>query len=167
MPVGKPAPPRPRRFDFLISSTMAVGAKASAFLNASQPPRERFVACLWLLGLSLFLVLFLLSLASFLTPCQPIIFSWFSCWFSCAPVRTSVPDRRPPSSWQDHRRQRAAGGCALASACVARRARCPPSAASEPGSSDHRRASSARSLTRPGTLPRPGGSSRRACSRRP
>jgi hypothetical protein len=39
MPVEKPAPPRPRRFDFFTSSTMAVGCMASAFLKPFQPPR--------------------------------------------------------------------------------------------------------------------------------
>ena len=39
MPVGKPAPPRPRRFDFLTSSMMAAGASVSALRNASRPPR--------------------------------------------------------------------------------------------------------------------------------
>jgi hypothetical protein len=34
MPVGKPAPPSPRRFDFLTSSVMAAGSMARAFSTA-------------------------------------------------------------------------------------------------------------------------------------
>ena len=34
MPVGKPAPPRPRRPDSLTSSTMAPGVMPSAFFSA-------------------------------------------------------------------------------------------------------------------------------------
>ena len=34
MPVGKPAPPRPRRPELLTSSTMAAGSMPSAFFSA-------------------------------------------------------------------------------------------------------------------------------------
>ena len=40
-PVGKPAPPRPRRSDFLISSMMASRPRASRSLVLSQMPRRR------------------------------------------------------------------------------------------------------------------------------
>ena len=35
MPVGKPAPPRPRRPEFLTSSTIAAGSMPSAFFSAA------------------------------------------------------------------------------------------------------------------------------------
>jgi hypothetical protein len=38
MPVGKPAPPRPRSPDALTASTTASGVIASAFLRAWYPP---------------------------------------------------------------------------------------------------------------------------------
>src|SRR5215475_5278243 len=40
-PVGKPAPPRPRRSDFLISSMMASRPRASSPLVSSHRPRAR------------------------------------------------------------------------------------------------------------------------------
>ena len=38
MPVGKPAPPRPRRPDSVTSATMAAPVRASAFFSPSKPP---------------------------------------------------------------------------------------------------------------------------------
>ena len=35
MPVGNPAPPSPRRFDFLTSSTIAAGSIVAAFVSAA------------------------------------------------------------------------------------------------------------------------------------
>jgi hypothetical protein len=41
MPVGNPAPPRPRRFDFTTSSTICWGGIFSAFASAWYPPPAR------------------------------------------------------------------------------------------------------------------------------
>jgi hypothetical protein len=40
-PVGKPAPPRPRRPDFFISSMMASWPRSISALVLSQAPRAR------------------------------------------------------------------------------------------------------------------------------
>src|SRR5262245_13496282 len=56
IPVGKPAPPRPRRFDFLTSSTSAAGCRVSALRKAAPPPRCWYTASLWLSGTPKFLV---------------------------------------------------------------------------------------------------------------
>src|SRR4029450_1920982 len=56
IPVGKPAPPRPRRFDFLTSSTSAAGCIVSAFRNACMPPRCWYTDSLWLSATPKFLV---------------------------------------------------------------------------------------------------------------
>src|SRR3954464_765980 len=44
MPVGKPAPPRPRSPDSLTAVMMSSGAMASAVLSASYPPLRSYVA---------------------------------------------------------------------------------------------------------------------------
>src|SRR5688500_7738749 len=41
-PIGKPAPPRPRRFDAISSSTICCGSSARAFASASKPPTARY-----------------------------------------------------------------------------------------------------------------------------
>src|SRR5260221_9505802 len=63
-PVGKPAPPRPRRFDFLTSSTSAAGCSESALRKAWPPPRCWYTDSLWLSGTPKFFVTILTSLAS-------------------------------------------------------------------------------------------------------
>src|SRR6476620_8804898 len=44
MPVGKPAPPRPRRFDAFISSMIASGFIPAALRNALYPSVARYVS---------------------------------------------------------------------------------------------------------------------------
>src|SRR5688572_2474254 len=44
MPVGKPAPPRPRRPDSLTSSTRSAGAIESALVRPSYPPWSSYAA---------------------------------------------------------------------------------------------------------------------------
>src|SRR3954464_4746651 len=68
MPVEKPAPPRPRRFDFFTSSTMAAGVKVRAFLKPCQPPRCWYTDNVCEPATPKFLVTILMPLAS----CQPI-----------------------------------------------------------------------------------------------
>src|SRR3954467_8511795 len=68
MPVEKPAPPRPRRFDFLTSSVMVAGVMVSARRKPSQPPRCVYVASLCEFVTPKFLVTILMPLES----CQAI-----------------------------------------------------------------------------------------------
>src|SRR5258708_16535218 len=63
-PVGRPAPPRPRRFDFLSSSTSAAGCSESALRRAWLPRRCWYTDSLWLSVTPKFFVTILMSLAS-------------------------------------------------------------------------------------------------------
>src|SRR6185503_614996 len=60
IPVGKPAPPRPRRFDFFTSSVIAAGCIASALRKPSKPPRPLYTDSLWLSATPKFLVTILM-----------------------------------------------------------------------------------------------------------
>src|SRR5438128_1665334 len=44
IPVGKPAPPRPRRFEAFTSSMICSGVMPAAFWNALYPSVERYVS---------------------------------------------------------------------------------------------------------------------------
>src|SRR5918996_3496075 len=42
LPIGKPAPPRPRRFEAISSSTICCGSSPRAFASVSYPPPARY-----------------------------------------------------------------------------------------------------------------------------